>query len=164
MIISLIETGNSDAARRTTGEPQQTAACSSGPISGDATAIVRDRCVEMRRAIRTMLKLASETAFDLWSGYTRSTYLEKFEVTYLDQLETLKVLNHVESKADLRFLTRKAEVALLTFFKAVQRDIVDSVVPDMTEVDFRAMLNQIKDHAVTASESIGSIEHTAANS
>ncbi len=161
MIISMNRTGISSAARHETRKPQQNAANSDGLAAANVGIDICDHCSEIRQSIRSMLKLASEIAFDLWSGYTRSAYLEKFEVTYHDQLEALEAVQHAESQADLRLLTRKAESALIAFADAVQREIIVAVGPEMTETDFRDMFGRVKDCAVTASESVGSIQRAA---
>lgn len=161
MVVNLFKTENSFRERHAVVEAPQRTASPNGSAAGETGIDLHTRCAAMRRATRTMLKLAGEAAIDLWSGYSDSVHLSEFDIAYSEQLEALDSLRQADCQADLRFLTHKAELAFVAFAEAVRREVVDSAEPAMSEADFRAALGRVKDCAIAASESIGAIQRAA---
>ncbi len=139
-------------------QPKGTREVAAAPVAQD----VLDRCNAMRGGVRAMLRLAGEGAFDLWQGESRSAYLEQFETKLREQRRAMESIHIAESGADYSFLVRKAQAALDAFGETVRREIIEGVDAGMEELAFYAALRRVKDSAVKAAGSVGSIQLAAA--
>lgn len=138
-------------------QPKPAPSTRATPLRND----VFELCGAMRGGVRTMLRLAGEGAFDLWQGQTRSAYLEQFEAKLHAQRQVMQSMHIGHTGADYSFLIRKAQAALDAFAETVRSEIIEGVDAEMEELAFYAALNRVKDSAVRAAGSVGSIQAAA---
>ena len=134
---------SSDARRSASGE-RPLAAANSHPT--------------MLGAVREMLGLAIEGAFDLRTGREQSPYLQRFEDLLDEQLEILDSLENGLFTTDPSLLTRRAQEALHGFAASVRHEIIEDVRPGMNPTVFDAALQRMTDRAVIAGAAFASLD------
>ncbi len=112
----------------------------------------------MLAAVREMLALAIEGAFDLRTGRQNSPHLRRFNELLDEQKEILKSLESGVFTTDPGLLTRRAQEALHGFAAAVRHEIVEDVRPGMNPTVFDAALQRMTDRAVMAGAAFASID------
>lgn len=112
----------------------------------------------MLAAVREMLSLAIEGAFDLRTGRQQSRHLQKFNEMLKEQIEILKSLENGVFTTDPGFLMRRAQEALHGFAAVVRHDIIEEVRPGMNPTVFDAALQRMTDRAVMAGAAFASLD------
>jgi len=112
----------------------------------------------MLGAVREMLGLAIEGAFDLRTGREHSPHLRRFEEMLEAQMEILNSLDDGVFTTDPGLLTRRAEEALHGFAAAVRHEIIEDVRPGMNPTVFDAALQRMTDRAVIAGAAFASLD------
>jgi len=112
----------------------------------------------MLAAVREMLALAIEGAFDLRIGRKQSRHLQRFEEMLNEQKEVLKSLEEGVFTTDPSLLMRRAQEALHAFASAVRHEIVNDVRPGMNPTVFDAALQRMTDRAVMAGAAFASLD------
>lgn len=112
----------------------------------------------MLGAVREMLGLAIEGAFDLRTGREQSAHLQRFEQMLDEQIEILDSLENGVFTPDPGLLTRRAQEALHGFAAAVRHEIVEDVRPGMSPTVFDAALQRMTDRAVIAGAAFASLD------
>jgi hypothetical protein len=114
--------------------------------------------IPMLGAIRLMLGLAIEAAFDLRSGYANSRHLDRFEDMMDEQNALLDSLGRADFTSDPGLLTRRAQTALDEFAAAVRQEVVDYVRPGIDPGAFHAALQRMTDRVVAAGVAFASLD------
>jgi len=112
----------------------------------------------MLAAVREMLGLAIEGAFDLRLGREQSAHLRQFQEMLDDQLKILDSLENGVFTTDPGLLTRRAQEALHGFAAAVRHEIIEDVRPGMSPTVFDAALQRMTDRAVIAGAAFASLD------
>ncbi|MDH3229934.1 MAG: hypothetical protein OEN55_09095 [Alphaproteobacteria bacterium] len=112
----------------------------------------------MLGAIRSMLVLAVESAFDLRTGQANSGHLDRFEEMLGEQAGLLHGLENAEFASDPGLLTRRAQTALDAFASAVRQEVVEFVRPGIDRGDFDAALLRMTDRAIAAGVAFASLD------
>ena len=123
-----------------------------------STAVLAGSQPTMLGAVREMLALAIEGAFDLRTGREQSRHLQRFEEMLAEQKEVLNSLDHGEFSSDPGLLTRRAMETLHGFAAAVRHEIVEEVHPGMCPTVFDAALQRLTDRAVMAGAAFASLD------
>lgn len=114
----------------------------------------------MLAAVREMLALAIEGAFDLRIGRRQSRHLQRFDEMLSEQQDTLRRLENGVFTTDPSLLMRRAHEGLHAFAAAVHHDIVEDVRPGMNPTVFDAALQRTTDRAVIAGAAFASLDLT----
>lgn len=130
-----------------------------GLAPGDTLPAEADRNIPMLGAIRMMLGLAVEAAFDLRSGHGDNRNLDRFEEMLDEQMGLLDSLENGDFTSDTSLLTHHAHTALDGFATAVRQEIVQYVSPGVAPVAFDAALQRMTDRAVLAGVAFASLDH-----
>lgn len=112
----------------------------------------------MLAAVREMLSLAIEGAFDLRTGRQHSRHLQRFDEMLEEQIGVLKSLEHGIFTTDPGFLMRRAQETLHGFAAVVRHEIVEDVRPGMNPTVFDAALQRMTDRAVMAGAAFASLD------
>lgn len=112
----------------------------------------------MLAAVREMLSLAIEGAFDLRTGREHSRHLQRFDEMLEEQIGVLKSLENGVFTTDPGFLMRRAQEALHGFAAVVRHEIVEDVRPGMNPTVFDAALQRMTDRAVMAGAAFASLD------
>ena len=112
----------------------------------------------MLGAVREMLGLAIEGAFDLRTGREQSANLRRFEEMMDEQVGILDSLENGVFTTDPGLLTRRAQEALHGFAAAVRHEIIEDVRPGMNPTVFDAALQRMTDRAVIAGAAFASLD------
>ena len=112
----------------------------------------------MLGAVREMLSLAIEGAFDLRIGREHSRHLQRFNEMVGEQKEILKRLEDGVFTTDPSLLMRRAQEALHAFAAAVRHEIIDDVRPGMCPTVFDAALQRMTERAVMAGAAFASLD------
>ncbi len=142
--MNLAAHGASSDARRSAPRERPLAAANSHPT--------------MLGAVREMLGLAIEGAFDLRTGREQSHHLRRFEDLLDEQLEILDSLENGVFTTDPSLLTRRAQEALHGFAASVRHEIIEDVRPGMNPTVFDAALQRMTDRAVIAGAAFASLD------
>lgn len=113
-----------------------------------------------RGAVREMLVMAVEFAFDRRLGRRSSPYLDQFDARYVALRNALDALESNRAAGDLRMVARRAEQAITAFFETFQSEVVVGVKPgmDADSPAFGAILARLKEAAVAAGGAAGYLE------
>lgn len=122
------------------------------------TAHAADTGVTLFDAVREMLMLAIEGAFDLRVGRQQSPHLRRFEDVLNTQMEVLDTLENGVFAPDPALLTRRAQEALHGFAATVRHEIVDDVRPGMSPTVFDAALRRMTERAVMVGAAFASLD------
>jgi hypothetical protein len=107
--------------------------------------------------VRRMMIIATKGAFELRAGRRGSAYFERFDALHREHTENLS--SYPESGAtDFRFLLRRARAAFEKFGETVRYEFVEGVQPNTCEDTFDEALECVKQSAIIAAASLGSIE------
>lgn len=109
-------------------------------------------------AVREMLTLAIEGAFDLRIGREHSRHLRRFDEMLHEQKDILKSLEDGVFTTDPGLLIRRAQEALHAFAAAVRHEIVEDVRPGMNPTVFDAALQRMTERAVMAGAAFASLD------
>lgn len=112
----------------------------------------------MLGAIRVMLGLAVEAAFDLRIGHGNSYHLDRFEETLDEQIGLLGSLENGNFTSDPALLTHRAQEALGGFATAVRQEVFEFVYPGIDPAVFDAALQRMTDRAIVAGAAFASLD------
>ncbi len=121
-------------------------------------AVAFDGAIPMLSAIRSMLALAVETAFDLRGGHAHSPHLDRFADMVDRQAGLLDGLKAGQFETDPTLLMYRASVALDAFAHAVREEIVDCVRPGIDPGAFHLALQRMTDRAIAAGVAFASLD------
>ncbi len=107
--------------------------------------------------VRIMMVIATEGAFELRAGRRGSPYFERFDTLYREHTEKLSSFPE-NGATDFRFLLRRARQAFAKFGDTVRCEFVEGVQPNIGEETFEEALECVKQSAISAAASLGSIE------
>lgn len=122
------------------------------------TAAAANSEATMLAAVREMLCLAIEGAYDLRTGQEQSANLRRFEELLQQQLSVLESLQKGVFTSDPGLLTRRAQETLHGFAAAVRHEIIEDVKPGMNPTVFDAALQRMTDRAVMAGAAFASLD------
>ncbi len=140
---------------------QRKAASSAGlhdVMRARAQAVAFDGDIPMLSAIRSMLALAVETAFDLRGGHAHSPHLDRFADMLDRQAGLLDDLKEGQFESDPALLMYRASVALDAFANAVREEIVGYVRPGIDPGAFNLALQRMTDRAIAAGAAFASLD------
>lgn len=129
-----------------------------GAHANDAAPAASSLHTTMLGAVREMLNLAIEGAFDLRVGREQSRHLQRFEEMLGEQKEILKRLENGVFTTDPGLLMRRAQEALHAFAAAVRHEIIDDVRPGMNPTVFDTALQRMTERAVMAGAAFASLD------
>jgi len=109
-------------------------------------------------AVREMLTLAIEGAFDLRIGRERSRHLQRFDEMLHQQKDILKSLQDGVFTTDPGLLVRRAQETLHAFAAAVRHEVIEDVRPGMNPTVFDAALQRMTERAVMAGAAFASLD------
>lgn len=107
--------------------------------------------------VRAMMIIATEGAFELRAGRRGGAYFERFNALYREHAENLSSYPD-DGATDFRFLLRRAREAFEKFDETVRYELVEGIQPDTGGDTFDEALECVKQSAVTAAASLGSIQ------
>jgi hypothetical protein len=125
--------------------------------AGKTPAAATNSHTTMLGAVREMLGLAIEGAFDLRLGREQSPNLRRLEEMLENQMGILDSLENGVFTTDPGLLTRRAQEALHGFAAAVRHEIIEDVRPGMNPTVFDAALQRMTDRAVMAGAAFASL-------
>lgn len=128
------------------------------PASSLPTYADPGRDIPMLGAIREMLGLAVETAFDLRGGHRQSAHLEQFSDMVDRQIRLLDGLDKGHFASDPGLLMHRANMALDAFALAVREEIVDCIRPGIDPGAFNLALQRMTDRAIAAGVAFASLD------
>ncbi len=117
-----------------------------------------NRNIPMLGAVRVMLGLAVEGAFDLRMGHANSDHLRRFNEMRDQQIGLLDSLEHGDFSSDPGLLTHRAQEALDGFATAVRQEIIEYVYPGIDPAVFDAALQRMTDRAIVAGAAFASLD------
>jgi len=138
--------------------PGRAAHAADGADDIAAARIAKGSRTTMLDAVREMLTLAIEGAFDLRIGRGHSRHLQRFDEMLHEQKDILSRLEDGVFTTDPALLLRRAQEALHAFAAAVRHEIVDDVRPGMNPTVFDDALRRTTDRAVTAGAAFASLD------
>lgn len=113
-------------------------------------------------AVRSLLILAAESAFDLQNGAKESEFVSQLSVRCKDLEQKLESLSLAGQGADFSLMFRRARQAVATFNATVRSKVLEEIDED-TEIDeLHGALQVVKDAAVEAGKALKLIELRAA--
>ncbi len=130
------------------------------PKHTPAAARQRSRAPELatRGDIRAMLILAIEGAVDLWAGHKGSPSLDRFEALYEKHSASLAACPHNAGNADFEFLLRRARAKFRDFGETMHREVLQVALAGSDEKVLDEALERVKEGAIAAAASLGSID------
>ena len=143
------------------GDWESAAMPSMVPSPDSATLAVVARCDAVHNAIRALLELAVEAAFEQRLAEAENKYLARFETGIEDCIAGFGRLEIVGADADFELLRRNAERALSSFGDLVRGAVADAIFPQTDDDTLHAIVLRFKDSAVNAATGIGRLRHAA---
>jgi hypothetical protein len=126
--------------------------------AAETSSTAANRHTDLLGAVRKMLGLAIDVAFDLRMGREQSAHLRHFEEMLDEQIGVLDSLENGVFTTDPGLLTRRAQEALHGFAAAVRHDILEDVSPGMNPTVFDAALQRMTNRAVIAGAAFASLD------
>lgn len=130
------------------------------PPDSAALAVVA-QCDAVHNAIRALLELAVEAAFEQRLARAENKYLAWFETGFENCVSSFGRLEDVGGDADFGLLRRNAERALSSFGDLVRSAVADAIFPETDDDALHAVVLRFKDSAVNAATGIGRLRHAA---
>jgi len=143
------------------GDRKSAAIPSTVPSPDSAALAVVAHCDAVHNAIRTLLELAVEAAFEQRLAKAENKFLARFESGIEDCAAGLGRLEIVGGDADFGLLRRNAERALSSFGDLVRGAVADAIFPETDDDTLHAVVLRFKDSAVNAATGIGRLRHAA---
>lgn len=153
----------SDAAPYLSGGREGTASCSPASrlepvVKASRTVLPATPAIPGPDAVRALLILAAESAFELRDGARDSMFLAQLREQSESLAHTLASLPEVHQGVDCSLMLRRARQAVAVLNETIRREILDKI-DENTEMDVLvATLQVVKDVAAEAGKALGLME------
>lgn len=105
-------------------------------------------------AVRAILILAAESAFELQEGTENSQFLTQLTERSENLAQTLAALPDVSHGADCTLMLRRARQAVDVLNEAIRRDVLDNIDENTGARELKATLQSLRDIAVEAGRAL----------
>lgn len=127
-------------------------------VEPDRTVLPAASAIPGPDAVRALLILAAESAFDLQDGAKDSKFVSNVKECGKDLEKTLASLSLVGKGADYSLMFRRARQAVAMFNETVHREILEEIDEDTEMDELDATLQVVKAAAIEAGKALKLIE------
>lgn len=119
--------------------------------------------ISMLGAVRRMLSLATEVAFDLLDGQHYSENLDRLEALSREITRKLAAIPANDGNTDFTLLNRRGRDSFEKFNESIRSEIIESIHPGTGNEALDIALERVKNSAIAAGASLGMIELKSSN-
>ena len=127
-------------------------------VEPDRTVMPATPAIPGSDAVRTILILAAESAFELRNGEQDSVFLAKLREQSSHLAQTLSALPEVYNGVDCSLLFRRARQSVETLNETIHREVLGKINKNTAMAEMEATLRFIKDIAIDAGKALALLD------